>query len=182
MAPLPPLPPESTRRAYIVYTSGGIEHTMTIRIPAGVSAGTLDDYLNEVIAAMVPIIDTTDTVIRVDESAAGSNIRFLLFPVGLNGTKTGNAYNDATRSAFVSITGKGSDGRLTAMSFYSLNASFFVDTRVPLGVVNAEYADFYNAVTQSSTGMQPRNIGGAIVGWKNYFNTAKSGYWQREQR
>jgi len=182
MAPLPPLPPESTRRIYIVYTSGLVEHTQVLRIPPGVSAGTLDDYINEINAAQVPLMDPIDSIIRVDESAAGSNIRFPLFPVGLVGTALSALNNDKTRSAFVSMTGKGTDGRLVKTSFYCLQAEGFVDTRQPLGVVAAVWADWYNAVAFSTTGLAPRTIGGAVATWNAYINTALSAYWQRENR
>jgi hypothetical protein len=182
MAPLPPLPPESTRRAYIIYTSGGIQHTLMLRVPAGISAGTLEDALNEVIAAMVALMDPTDSVIRVDDSAAGSNIRFPLFPVAVAGTATAATANDQTRSAFISMTGKGTDGRLTSVSFYCLNSSFFVDTRVALGVAGAEWVDWYNAIDINSYGVAWRTIGGTIPTYNAYLNTAKSAYWQREQR
>lgn len=182
MAPLPPLPPESTRRVYIVYTSGGEEHTMSIRIPPGVSGGTLDDYLNEVITAMLPLMSTADTVIRVDDSAAGSNIRFPLFPVGLAGTGGTPTINDQTKSAFMSMTGKGSDGRLVSVSFYYPDAANFADTRVALGVLGTAQTDWYNAVGFSSTGLSPRTIGGASPTWNAYVNIARSAYWQREFR
>jgi len=179
MAPLEPLPPDSTRRAYIVYTSGGEEHTSTIRVPAGVSAGTLDDYLNEVVNAMLPLMSTADTVIRVDESALGSNVRF---PVGLAGTGGTPTINDQTKSAFMSMTGKGSDGRLVSVSFYYPDAANFADTRVALGVLGTAQTDWYNAIAFNTTGMAARTIGGAVPTWNAYVNIARSAYWQREFR
>lgn len=182
MPPLPPLSPDSTRRSYIVYTSGGIEHTCMLRIPAGVSAGTLDDFLNEVITNMLPLMAPADTVIRVDDSALGSNIRFPLFPVGLVGSAGGTFNTPENRAAFITMTGKGSDGRLTSVSFYNLSAGNLTDVRQQLGVVAPQYADWYNSIDLNSSGMSPRTIGGAIPVYNGYINVAKSAYWQRAQR
>jgi len=182
MAPLDPLPPESTRRGYIVYTSGGEEHTTQLRIPPGVSEGTVQDYFEEVFLSMLPLMSTTDSVLRVDQSASGSNIRFPWIPVNMPGTGGTPTLNDQTRSAFMSMTGKGSDGRLVAVSFYYPDAANFADTRVSLGVLGTAQTDWYNAVGFSSSGMSPRTIGGAVPTWNGYVNIARSAYHQRKFR
>jgi hypothetical protein len=153
-----------------------------LRIPAGVSAGTLDDALNEVISFMTPLMAPTDTVIRVDDSAAGSNVRFPLFPVGLAGTAVGAVNTPENRSAFMSMTGKGTDGRLTTVSFYGILMGNFTDVRQALGVVAAPFADWYNSIANNSYGLAFRTIGGAVPTYNAYLNIAKSAYWQREQR
>lgn len=182
MAPLPPLPPDNTRRGFIVYTSGGEEHTTCLRIPTGVSLSTVEEYFEEVIAAMLPLMSTTDSVIRVDEAAAGSNIRFLLIPSGATGTGGTPTLNDQTRSAFMSMSGKGNDGRLVTCSFYYPDAANFADTRVALGVLGTAQTAWYNAIGFNSSGMRPRTIGGGIPVWNAYVNIARSAYWQREFR
>jgi hypothetical protein len=182
MPPLLPLPPDSTRRVYINYTSGTIAHTLSLRVPAGVSAGTLDDALNEVIEAMRPIMDPEDSVLNVEESALGSNVRFPLFPVGLAGTGSGWDPGDINNSAFVGMSGKGTDGRLVNLAFYNLQAANFQDTRIALGVISAAYADFFNSIAANSTGLAWRTIGAAVPSWNQYFNVARSAYWQREGR
>ena len=182
MPPLPPLPPESTRRAYINYTSGTIGHTLSLRVPAGVSAGTLDDALNEVIEAMKPIMDPEDSVLNVEESALGSNVRFPLFPVGQAGTGSGWDPGDINNSAFVGMAGKGSDGRLVTLAFFNLQAANFQETRVNLGVISAAYATFFNSIAANSTGLAWRTIGGAVPSWKQYMNIGRNAYWQREGR
>jgi hypothetical protein len=182
MPPLLPLPPDSTRRVYINYTSGTIAHTLSLRVPAGVSAGTLDDALNEVIEAMRPIMDPEDSVLNVEESALGSNVRFPLFPVGLAGTGSGWDPGDINNSAFVGMSGKGTDGRLVSLAFYNLQAANFQDTRIALGVISAAYAGFFNSIAANSTGLAWRTIGAAVPSWNQYFNVARNAYWQREGR
>lgn len=182
MPPLPPLDPSNTRRLYIVYTSGGVEHNMMLRVAGAISAGTIEDTIDAVALAMAPLMDPTDTVIRVDDCAAGSNIRFPLFPIGYNGTAGSSSPTDQTKSAFISMTGKGTDGRLTRVSFYIMTAANFADTRVALGVVAAPYADWYNSISSNPFGVAFRTIGGAIPTYNNYLNIARSGYWQREFR
>jgi len=182
MPPLPPLSPDNTRRAYIRYTSGTRPHTLMLRIPAGVSAGTLDDALNEVISYMTPLMAPADSVIRVDESAAGSNVTFPLFPVALVGTAGGTVDTPENRSAFMSMTGKGTDGRLLTHSFYSLLMGNFTTVRQPIGVIAAPFADWYTSIDANSYGLAFRTIGGAVPTYNAYLNMAKSAYWQREQR
>jgi len=182
MAPLEPLPPDSTRRVYINYESGTIGHTMMLRVPAGVSAGTLDDALNEVIEAMRPIMDPGDNVVDVEESAAGSNIRFPLFPVGLPGTGSGWDAGDINNSAFVGMSGKGTDGRLTVVRFFNLQCANFQETRVAIGVISAAYVDFYNAIDANSFGLAWRTIGGTVPTYHAYFNIGRDAYWQRKGR
>jgi len=182
MAPLPPLSPDNTRRAFIRYTSGTRPHTLMLRVPAGISAGTLDDALNEVISTMTPLMAPGDSVIRVDDAAAGSNITFPLFPVGLPGTAGGTVDTPENRSAFMSMTGKGTDGRLTTASLYSLLMGNFTTVRQPLGVIAAPFVDWYNSIAANSYGVAWRTIGGSIPTHNAYLNMAKSAYWQREQR
>lgn len=182
MAPLPPLDPSNTRRLFIVYTSGGEEHNMMLRVAPAISAGTIEDTIDAVALAMAPLMDPTDNVIRVDDCAAGSNIRFPLFPIGYAGTAGSSTPTDQTKSAFISMTGKGTDGRLTRVSFYIMTAANFNETRVNLGVLGAAYVDWYNAIDNNPFGVAFRTIGGAIPTYNNYINIARSAYWQREFR
>lgn len=181
MPPLPPLPEDNTPRGYITYTSGGITHTMSARYPIGLGFGTIFNSLQEIGTAMLPLMDPADSVQTYEASAAGSNIRFIIGVDGRPGTAVGGVVNDINKSTALSVTGKGEDGRLVAASFFTILAGAFVDTRLPIGVVAPNVADWYDRVTNNPEA-QLVNIGGVPVNWNGYVNVRRDAYWQREQR
>lgn len=181
MPPLPPLPEDNTPRGYINYTSGGISHVMQARFPTGSAFGPIADALSEIATVMLPVMATTDSVQTYEASEAGSNVRFIIGTDGRLGTNASGVVNDLNSSAAFSVTGKGSDGRLVACSFFTVVAGSFVDVRIAIGVAAPILADWYAGVTANPE-VPLVNIGGASVNWNGYINIRRDAYWQRAQR
>lgn len=181
MPPLLPLPEDNSPRGYIQYTSGGITHTMQCRFPSASGFGIIFNALEEIGTVMLPLMDPADSVQTYYASNEGSNIRFIIGIDGRPGTAVGGVNNDVNRSCALSVTGKGEDGRLVAESFFTILAGAFVDTRLPIGVVAANVADWYDRVTNNPE-LPLVNIGKAAVNWNGYINVRRDAYWQRQQR
>lgn len=181
MPPLPPLDPSTTPRGYIRYTSGDIPHVFSFRAPIGATFITITAMADEIVPTMLPLMDPGDEVLNLEASNAGSNIRFPITAYGMPGTAVGGVINDINKSTELGVSGKGEEGRLVTAHFFTILAGAFVDTRLPIGVVAANVAAWYDAVTNNAAA-KLRTISGAIVNWNAYVNVTRNAYWQREQR
>jgi len=181
MPPLPPLDPANTPRGYIQYTSGGITHHMSFRTDVGGTFIDITNMANDIVPTMLPLMDPGDSVLTLEASNAGSNIRFPLLAYGLPGTAVGGVNNELNRTAALSVTGKSTGGRIVSATLFTILAGAYVDTRLPIGVVASNVADWYAEVTDNSS-YKLRAIDGNFVTWNGYINVSRNAYWQREQR
>lgn len=181
MPPLLPLPEDNTIRGYINYTSGGLPHTASFRVPDATIDGDLVNVLAWIADSMIPLMDPGDSITTYERSAKNSNVRFIIGTDGRAGTAVGGVNNEINRSVAMSLTGKGLDGRIVACSFFTILAAAFVDTRLPIGVVAPNVAAWYDAITVNPSG-EVVTIGLATVGWNGYINVRRDAYWQRQQR
>lgn len=186
-----PLPPNSTARLFIDYTSMGVPHTLMVRIPNSVTPGEALNYAFTISNVLVTRMLNTDACIGARYSNEGSNFSFPLdFDVnpGIL-TAAGNIWGQDPESTFISIVGRSpASGRKTRVEFftpitttvwppdnrYNPGEAAPVDTfrENLLGVLNGTSGPFIAALTIDGTG----------VVYNNYVNIAQNAYWQRKQR
>ena len=180
-----PLPEDNTARYLIRYTSGGLPHVCQLRLDDSNPFTDITPYLESVVDAMLPIMATTDAVQSVDWIPQGTNIS-QPYPHDFSaaGVAGGTVDNAENRTAFLSLTGKDSNGHQVRVTFFNLIAGNFVDYRQPIGVVNPLIADWWAAVTATPVGppVEALTVAGVRPYWKSYVNIGQNSHFQRKQR
>lgn len=185
--PVNPLPPSNTPRYFIDYTAMSIQHTVMIRMESALTdpASAFDELTDAM--AKVMRIDDQITVIRF--AAQGSDVTFPVATVGKNGlASNASAIADDPESVFYSAPFRGiPSGRKGRVDFYMpsnvwpnpFNNRFPWFTDTDTGDLEAA---LINLADTGTGGNQMVDISGARIIFNNYWNRAKSAYWQRKQR
>lgn len=181
MPPLPPLPPDSTPRGYITYTSGGLEHTLSFRCPAGATTAQIQAKANAIIPNLQACMDPTDSVLAGAYSNAGSNVRFNLTVITGAGNAASSPSNDKSRASFISMGTKCQDGRLVNLFAYFLNAQYYTDARIAYGALAPEVQALFDAI-DAGVPFGVFGIGGFPGTLRPYVNTKESTYWNERGR
>lgn len=179
-----PLAPSNTDRFLIHYSSGGLPHTMLLRMFVEPTFEGINERLDLVAAAMKPIMDPADSVGAVDYIEEGSNIAT---PYGHDisgpGTASVSGVTLEMSANFLSATGKDVEGRDVAVHMFTVLASSFPNYRQPIGVVGALYADWWDSITSvvpdTATVL---TISKLAAFWKPYLNIGANAYYQRKLR
>jgi len=176
--PLPPLPPETTPRLYIKYTSMGNGHTVTVRLPLTGTAEDAAARFNAVKADLAAFLPTVDAVNGADFSAAGTNIRFPLAVTGVQGTAEyfPNIHQEALE---VTVTGRSLDGRKARIGFFSPS---FPPAQLGYRIsgITGPGAGIWGILTGDD--LDARSISGGDVVWNNYVNIGYNDHWVSEER
>ena len=172
-----PLPPESTARFKVFYTSVGHQHSMEVRSAGSPSAvGTfLDDYFTG-----LGFLIYSTVIDEVQFAANGSTI-FNAVTTGIEGnvyTGAGSGTVASEAAQFISFIGRTSGGRRLRM--YTFGAT---STAVDFRYVAGENAtvDAVVAILVAAGGLLLGIDGGTPV-WKNYANAGVNAHWQKTLR
>lgn len=175
--PVTPLPPSNTRRYFLDYSVGGIQHTLTCRTTGTVSAGTAAVAIDGFLSAFGTTLHEL-TVIGFRISAAGSDVSLPVNWPEADTYGTG-ALTGANRARFSSITGRSTAGRKARVDLYGLkenpNASWrFLPT---------DFTWVSAAITAlgATTGCFTA-IDGLPVDWHAYVNINMNDHWVDEFR
>lgn len=179
-----PLAPSNTPRYLIHYSSGGLPHTMLIRMFDDVLPDEQNARLDLIAAAMKPIMQPADAVGAVDFIEQGSNIAT---PYGHDisgpGTAVVSGVTLEMSACFLSCTGKDVEGRDVSVHLYTVLASSFPNYRQPIGVVGSLYADWWSSITSTVVDTSTVfTISGVAAFWKPYLNVGVNAYYQRKLR
>lgn len=189
--PLPALPPSSTTRYFIDYTSLGRLHTLVIRTNGLGTLAENSTFINGITGTMVTVMRESDSILAVRLAEQGSNVTFPFDFAPVNGLLSGAAtiWDQDPESVFWSITGRGiSTGRKVRYDMYTpvRNGSYPDNNRYELGentFVDAFYDSFTGALLGfSGNPVQAVSIGGDVILPNRYVNIAHNAYWQRKQR
>lgn len=176
--PLPPLPENNTDRAWLKYTSLGVEHEMVFRFPASTPQADIATACGVVANALKAYISTTDSFSGIRHQDAGSIVSFPISFTPVAGTGTGLDDGD-DKPRYMSITGRSLQGyrvKLTQFTGQVTDATGYRQARLA-----GNYADvFLDAI--EAMAVQPRAIDGNLVVWNQYANMGYNAYWQRKQR
>lgn len=177
--PLTPLSPDNTPRVLIQYTSGGLPHTLDLRVAHGTTkAGALSDT-NDVIAAMLPCMANSDSVTGALWIPEGSNVaQTMPVTVGAGSGGSVSASNEA-KTVFISATGRSDDGHKVRWTFFTLLEQ---DELVFRKLVSATASVFQALYAEISGNTFWRTISGESPAWHSYFNIGLNAHFQRSQR
>lgn len=185
--PLPPLAPSSTPRFFIDYTSMEIPHTVMFRTDG--LPGDSGSFFGGIIDSMLAVMRQADQVTQVRFAAQGSDVTYPLFVVGNNGLlSNASAISDDPEAVFISCPFRGiPSGRKGRYDF------FFPTNAIPLDANNrfpfasvTELGPLESAIASlvdtGIGGVHLVDISGGRILLNQYWNRAKSAYWQRRQR
>lgn len=188
-----PVPPNSTDRVFLDYTSLQIPHTLILRLPP---AGSVTDA--EVVAAAAAAIlvnrmlDTDSfTAARVQQS--GTNFSLPIAFTQVNGviplSGGANAWAEDPESAFITFVARGTaTGRRVRWEFFTSvkTTTWPGDNRynpgdaAPVDTLRTNWTNFVeNGVTPTQ---QIVTVAADIPVVYDYVNIGKNAYWQRKQR
>lgn len=173
-----PLPPNSTARYVVHYTSGSREHTQLWRSGTPASPSAMGDFLNQVWTDVSPIIFAAtilDLVFYADGADVGNSVATTDF-VG-NTYGTGDPSNN-TAALFLDFIGRSSGGKRVRVSFYSPTGTD------PSWRFNAGESTAVDNVVMDlqSNSVDLVAIDGLVPIWKAYANVGYNAYWQRARR
>lgn len=171
--PLPPLPENNTARAWLKYTSVGVEHELMFRPPNGTSLTDVGVMATTLANGLKSQMQTSDSFTGLRYSAQGSTLSFPLAWTPIAGT--GSTSSDADNKAkFEALSGRSSGGYRCRMTFFTPNLPDSQQYR------NNGATGFYTLVTSITPTF--RAIDGLGVIWNSYTNLGYNAYWQRQFR
>ncbi len=172
-----PLPPETTGRLFIEYTSLGQEHVAVVRLGTtgtSLEAAAVYGALAPLIAPFLPV---EDAITGARYAAPGSNLSFPLGVTPEPGTNT-QTFDPDNKPEFISFTGRSLGGRRTRFTIFTpaynpdVDGYRVLDLTGGLGALRNELA-----TNESITA-----IDGEPVIWNSYANAGYNAYFQRKQR
>src|ERR1700754_254049 len=178
---MPPLPPDTTPRGLIIYTSGGESHVMQFRYPLLTPKADVLANLNGVINTMFGAMHESDEVLGGLYIPEGSNISQVLAVTTGNGTWVSAGVGvDLTKVGFISRTGRSDDGRKVRATFFTQRTGELQETRYSLAVARSwasEWADGIDSQEPPAV-----TISGEEPIWASYINLGWNAHFQRAFR
>lgn len=172
-----PLPPSSTKRYFLDYTVGTVQHTVMVRVANNITDAEviedLDDFLNAVVSFLYEIV-----IVGLRVALDGSNVTN---PVTWTGDATyGNGEADAAGPLrFFSFHGRSDDGRRTNLTMFG--SKIADDTNFRITPAESETVGTVVALLNGA-GNNWITISDAPPVWKSYMNVGYNAYWQRHIR
>lgn len=171
--PLTPLPSNNTVRAWLKYTSNGIQHELCFRLPAGSSAADVVVDAGQLATYGKALLRTTDSFSALRMSAAGSNLSFPLSWTAIAGLDS-STIELQDKAKFFALSGRSAGGYRCRLTLFNPASSDDLGYRVASsgGLVGAVAGLTHPLVA----------VDGQPVIWNQYINIGYNSYWQRQQR
>lgn len=173
-----PLPANNTKRYFLDYSVGGVEHTLLMRVATGtddsLASGAFEDLLTELSAQLYSL-----TVLGMRVSAEGSDISL---PATYSGaTSFGSGAADKVGTAgYVTFLGRTADGRRTRISIFGNKT---VQVGGDFRASGTEVGDFVDAIAWlQGNPSYFRSISGLGTTWYPYADTGYNSYWRNKLR
>lgn len=181
--PLPPLPPNSTPRVFVQYTTGRIAHELTYRYDPQLAPEDTLTFLSAFLTAVQPVLCQGWALIGAEYQEAGSIIRLpfsLGSLAGLEGNETLPLDLAREPGQFVWV-GRGSQtGRRVRLGLFGIAATPPATYRFT-GAARPSWAvDATDELAATST--VPITVGGDDALWYEYVNFNYNSYWETEAR
>jgi hypothetical protein len=171
--PLPPLAQNNTDRAWLKYTSVGVNHEIVFRFPSSTTQANIVTAVTAFANSMKSSMSNTDSFLSLRHQDSGSTLSFPLSFTAIAGTATPSTDQD-NNAKFIAISGRSLNGYRVKLTFFTPNTGDSAKYRV------AGSGSFATAVAAMTT--QPVAIDGAAVVWNSYTNVGYNAYWQRQFR
>lgn len=181
-----PLPPNSTMRIWLDYTSGGIQHSLQTRfLGDDPSTVGITQRLTALGDALQGVMSDEDTIVGWRYSLALSNFSFPFEgPVGGAGLLAGGVVNPESQACFVASSGRSTGGRRVRMTVFTVAATGFTAYRLTRSGLAANFQELFDVLTDAigTPGEDQVAVDGNPVLWNQYLNIGQNAYWQRESR
>ncbi len=171
--PLPPLPANNTDRAWLKYTSLGIQHEMVFRLPSATSQATFITVATALANALKSFLAPTDSFSGLRHQDSGSTLSFPLAFTSIAGTGTPGTEKD-NEAKFWALSGRSLQGYRCRLTFFP--AVEDGDT----GYRTAGSSTLLTAVQSLTPSLVA--VDGQVVIWNNWLNKGYNAYWQRQLR
>ena len=175
-----PLPPSTTPRVQVTYTSGGRPHTAEVRMAIGSIKADGELRAQALADVMATCMASGDGTVGAFWIPAGTNIRQTLPLTPATGGGSAGTITPESQACFLSFTGRSDDGRDVKFSLFTILFDGQTTYRIPLGsassVVQDLWAEVVNAADPSVT------ISGEVALWNAYVNIGQNAYYQRKSR
>lgn len=177
--PLTPLAPENTERWRLVYSVGGHDHNLVMRVDnTGVSQTTVEAGYSQLLGDLSPLLYLL-TFVRLEHAAVGSTI-FNPVTTTLTGTLAGTgtpSQEQSTRQ--ISFVGRAVTGRKARAFVYG----YKVDTDENMRVTPAETAEIGTAINRINGYLHLFvAIDGIKPTFSQYVNVNYNKHWTKEVR
>ena len=177
--PLSPLPASNTRRYFVVYTAGGLEHRLQVRSTEAITDAQAIAGISARLSELLPVMYADTSFLGLERADLGSDIRN---PVSgwsvLTGTQPG--VMPALEKAYtLSARGRTTGGRKTKLLLFGVFNTRQADWEfTPAPATDFEtFLTGLNATVNLFTG-----IDGLHPIWKNNFLQDYNDHWEHELR
>jgi hypothetical protein len=172
-----PLPPTTTKRWFLDYSVGGVDHTLMMRSSANVTAAEAVTAISGFLAQLAPVLyEITVTGFRVAE--LNSNVTNPVVWTG-NATYGSGAAPENSIPNFISFIGRSAGGRRARVFVFGFKLNYPSNYRFEAG----ENADVDDARAQlDAYANRWLTIDTLDAVWNAYANTGVNAYWQRQIR
>lgn len=178
MAPLGPLPPESTARVWVEYTALGQVHRLELRVrdlQTSVHAGQI---FTQVANILKPGLHTSDSFRACRWAGLGLKVSLPVDVTPVAGTNA-TTPDQANKPNFLSWTGRDVAGRRVRVTFF--NSMFPENVRYRIAPIPAGMElNMLNWLKDTTNNIA--TIGNSLPIWNNYVNVGVNAYFQRKQR
>lgn len=179
-AHMAPLPPETTARIQVLYTSGEFTHTVEVRVADTPSESAAAAIAQELADLMADIMCTVDSTVEARLIPEGATAYTALAHTPVSGTLTPAGEVNARETTFISFTGRSNDGRRVRATIFSQFFGVVGTFRLPyasIGTAAQDILDWLGAQSPVIT-----TISGAEAHWHQYANYGYNSHFQRAQR
>lgn len=173
----PTLPTNNTRRYFLDYTVGNVQHTLCVRTSNNTTAAEASTDIGGFLTALAPVLrQITITGLRLAD--AGSNVTN---PVTWSGAATYGSGNQPLEDVpkYISFIGRDVVGDRVRVFVFGVNlgpdANWRITTTENTAIANA----INHLKTRTTTFLSIRY---AAPIWKPYANFGFHAYWQRQRR
>lgn len=173
----PTIPANNTRRYYLDYIAGNVQHTMCVRTGNDVPEGEASTNIGGFLTQLAPILRLI-TIVGFRRAEAGSNVTN---PVTWSGAATYGSGNQPVEDVpkYLSFIGRDSFGQRVRVFVFGINLGPDANWRISA----TENTAVSNAITflrgRTTTFLSVRYM---VPVWKSYANIGYHAYWQRQRR
>ena len=173
----PTIPANNTRRYFLDYTVGNVQHTMCVRTGNDVPEAEASTNIGGFLTQLAPLLRQI-TIVGFRRAEAGSNVTN---PVTWSGSATYGSTNQAPEDVprFLSFIGRDSFGQRVRLFVFGTNLGPDANWRISA----TENTAVGNAITylrgRTTTFLSVRYM---VPVWKPYANFGYHAYWQRQRR
>lgn len=172
-----PLPPNSTGRLFIEYTSVGQEHVAILRLGTSSTFSDANTVYDAIAPLMAATMDNNDNITGARYAAPGSNLSFPVSVTPHAGTQLVSQV-PGEKPSFYSFTGRSTGGRRVRFTVFTP----WVNGETDGFRDDTPHANLQDILDELQSNALITAIDGGSPIWNTYVNYGYNSYFQRKQR